>query len=102
MAVGREMEALKVRPSRTDQKAERERILKMAADFPALIKKVPTPVARELLSHWVEGITLDKKGRVGALKLRSVPASSYDSGSQVHPGRGRRCWRAGCRPSSPR
>jgi hypothetical protein len=94
-AVGRELEAAKVRPTRSDKKAEKERLLKMAADFPALIKKVAAPVARELLSHWVEGITLDKEQRVGTLKLRAVP----NSGSQDRRGRERRCWRAGSRQS---
>jgi len=94
-AIGRELEAAKVKPSRTDKKAERDRLMKMANDFPALIKKVAAPVARELLSHWVEGITLDKKQRVGTITMRQAP----NSGSQVLRDRVRRCSPAGCRRS---
>ena len=89
-AVGRELQAAKVKPSRGDKKAERERLLKMAADFPALIKKVPEPVARELLAYWVEGITLDKRGRIGTLTLRQLPAGILPS-SQVRRGAARPC-----------
>src|SRR5207244_13514641 len=94
--VGRELQSARATPSRTDRTAERDRLLKLAADFPTLIKKVPAPVARELLSCWVEGITLDKRGRVGTLTLREVP----NSGTQVRLAAGRPCSRDGCRPFS--
>ncbi len=101
-AVGRELQSQKAKPTRSDKKAERERLLKMASDFPALIRKVAPPVARELLSYWVEGITLDKKGRAGTLTLRSVPASSYDRENQAHPAAARPCSPGGSRPFSRR
>ncbi|HYR98710.1 MAG TPA: zinc ribbon domain-containing protein, partial [Gemmatimonadales bacterium] len=97
--VGAELQAAKIKPTRSDQKAEKARLLKLAADFPALIKKVPVPVARELLSYWVEGVTLDKRGRVGTLTLRRVPASSSSSGNQVPRGAARRCSPGGSPPS---
>jgi len=100
-AVGRELQSQKIKPTRSDKKAERERLLKIAADFPALIKKVPAPVAHELLRHWVEGITLDKRGRLGTLKLRSVPADCLTNGSQVRLVLVRRCWLAGSPRRSP-
>jgi DNA invertase Pin-like site-specific DNA recombinase len=100
--VGRDMQAARVKPTRSDRKVERDRLLQLAADFPALIKKVPAPVARELLSHWVEGVTLDKKGRLGTLTLRTVPADCLTSGNQARRDPARRCWRAGCPRSSPR
>jgi DNA invertase Pin-like site-specific DNA recombinase len=96
--VGRELQSEQATPSRTDRTAEKARLLKLAADFPTLIKKVPAPVARELLSCWVEGIKLDKAKRRGEIKLREVP----NSGSQVHRGAARRCSRGGYPPSSPR
>src|SRR5207247_6853167 len=112
-AVGRELEAVKVKPTRSDKKAERDRLLKMAADFPALIKKVPAPVARDLLSYWVESITLDKRGRIGTLTLRQVPSSGSqvllgdaiggtDNSSQVRRAAARRCSPGGSPPSSRR
>jgi len=99
--VGRELQAAKVKPTRSDRTAERDRLLKMAADFPALIKKVPAPVARELLSYWVEGITLDKHGRVGTLTLRQAPADILRS-SQVRPAAAKRCSPGGSPPFSRR
>src|SRR5438445_5436044 len=96
--VGRALQAAKARPSRTDKQAERERLLKMAADFPSLIKKVPAPVARDLLAAWVESVTLDKRGRIGTLALRSVPADCLSSGTQDRRGAARPCWRAASPP----
>jgi len=106
-AVGRELQAAKVKPTRSDRKAERERLLKLAADFPALIKKVSPPVARDLLSYWVEGIALDKKGRVGTLTLRRVPAEyrvfgGSSSGNQARRAAAKRCSPDGSPPFSRR
>jgi len=94
VAVGRELEEQKVRPTNADKKAERDRLLTQAADFATAIKKAPAPVIRELLNYWIDGrITLDKTGRVATMRLRKVPAVS-DSNYQGRPDPGRRCWRA--------
>ncbi len=97
-AVGRELEALKAKPTRADHTAERERLLKLAADFATVVKKAPAPVVRELLGYWIDGrITLDKTGRVATMRLRKVP----DSMNQGRRAPARPCSHAGSRPSFP-
>lgn len=100
--VDRELQELRLEPTRADRVAERDRLLKLAADFPTVIRRAPPALARELLGYWVAAITLDKIKREGRLALRRLPAAGrYSVDSPVRPAAGRRCWRGDSRRFSP-
>lgn len=77
--VDRDMHELRLEPSRAALVAERDRLLAMAADFPARLRRAPLVTRRALLAQWVSGLVVGAPARKGApvevrLTLRPVPA----------------------------
>lgn len=65
---------------RTEQVAgERDRLLAIATDFPALAKKLTGPALRNLVAPWLQDGTVDKVDRTLTLTIRRVPALSIFS-----------------------
>jgi len=54
--------------------AERERIVALAADFPARARAAAGPELRELVEPWIESATFDKDTRELVLAIRVVPS----------------------------
>src|SRR5207253_2091146 len=77
MRIDADLHQLRLEPKRADLKAERDRVLKLAADFPAILRRADPARARELLGHWVEGGTLDKATRTAVIQVRRLPVSAY-------------------------
>jgi DNA invertase Pin-like site-specific DNA recombinase len=77
-----ELSALRLVPKRSELLAERERLLKLAANLPAVLAKATPTERRELLAPWVAEVRLNKVKRTGAIALRPVPAASllYNDG----------------------
>jgi DNA invertase Pin-like site-specific DNA recombinase len=48
-----------------------------AADFPARLSEASSPTARQLLSHWLDGIQVDGDRREVTVTLRRLPLSSH-------------------------
>jgi hypothetical protein len=64
-----------------DLEAERERLIALAADFPARARAATGVELRELIEPWIESATFDKDTRELVLALRVVPSvqASYPS-----------------------
>jgi DNA invertase Pin-like site-specific DNA recombinase len=73
-AIESEIEQLQFSERRTSGVAElRDRLLSLAADFPALAKRASGPALRELIRPWLAKAVLDKKTHVLTLHIRKVP-----------------------------
>jgi DNA invertase Pin-like site-specific DNA recombinase len=57
-----------------DLEAERERLVVLAADFPARARAATGPELRELIEPWIESATFDKDTRELVLAVRVVPS----------------------------
>ena len=66
---------------------ERNRLLKLAADFGARAEELSGPALRELIRPWISDATVDKHRRILTLVLRRVPESPCLLSSS-RPGRG--------------
>jgi hypothetical protein len=55
---------------------EADRLVQLAADFPARARELAGPALRELLTSWIEEATFDKVSRVVSLTVRRVPAAT--------------------------
>lgn len=55
--------------------AERDRLLRLALDFPALVARLEGAARRELIDPWIGGLTFDKVDRMLQLSIRSVPGA---------------------------
>lgn len=56
--------------------SDREDMLRLATNFPALARRLSGPALRELLRPWLEDAIVDKDGRTVTLLIRRVPAVS--------------------------
>ncbi len=104
--IERDVQELRLEPSRTEQRAKRDRLLALAADFSKRVRRAPAPLARELLSYWLVGFVVHDAQRKGAelridVTMRQVP-EQLAKAKPARPDPARRCWRAGCRRSFPR
>jgi len=75
--VERELTAVRLVPKRSELIAERDRLLKLAANLPALLAKATPTERRELLAAWVQEIRLDKVARTGVIAVRPIPAGGH-------------------------
>lgn len=63
-----------VRQQFVTSKAEHERLVELALDFPRIAKHIEGPELRELVLPWIASATFDKAERVLSLGIRRVPA----------------------------
>jgi DNA invertase Pin-like site-specific DNA recombinase len=75
-AVEREGSTLLLAKDTAARRAERDRVLRLAADLPRLLRGATPERARELLGCWLAGGTLDKVARMARLDLRQAPLAS--------------------------
>lgn len=104
--VDRDFHELRLAPSRTDLMKERDRLLQLAADFPARLHHASPAAVHHVLGQWLAGVVVDPSARKGgplpvSLTVRVVPTvgSQLAVDSPAHQAAGRRCWPAGSRPS---
>ena len=73
--VGDELERLRFEGRRTKAlSAEKTRLLALARDFGATIRRVSGAAQRELLRPWLQAATVDKQARTVTLTIRRIPA----------------------------
>jgi len=101
--VDRELTELRLEPKRSDLLKERDRLLRLAANFPARLRVADPVAARDLLGQWLAGVVVQApKHKGGDLPVeflwRQVPAvgSQLAGANPARPGPARRCSRAGC------
>jgi DNA invertase Pin-like site-specific DNA recombinase len=70
--------------------SEREQMLRLATDFPALARKLSGPALRELVRPWLQDALVDKERRTVTMTIRRVPAASTFVLLSGPPGRGSR------------
>lgn len=67
--------------------SERERLVSLALDFPALAKRLEGRALRELVRPWLQRATIDKTKRKLVLEIRRIPAEGAFIGLYSAPGR---------------
>ena len=73
--VGDELERLRFEGRRTKAlSAEKSRLLALATDFGATIRRLSGAAQRELLRPWLQAATVDKQARTVTLTIRRIPA----------------------------
>ena len=97
--VDTELHELRLEPSRTDLAKERDRLIRLAADFPARLRGAPAGAARALLGQWLAGLVVHPSARKGGdlqleLTLRCAPAvgSQLAIDTPARRAAGKRCW----------
>jgi DNA invertase Pin-like site-specific DNA recombinase len=62
--------------------AERDRLLKLAADFPAVARRLSGGALRDLLAPWLAGAVFDKEQRALTLTIRRAPVYSIGNSQE--------------------